>query len=405
MRRLATSLLVVMIVLFIFARSFENGMNIWSWLRAFSEAAMVGALADWFAVTALFRHPLGLPIPHTAVVKKEKIRIAQALARFVRGSFLSPDEVARQWTKWKPLDRLLKWGSTQAHARKLIGWLVDRLPQLIGKDETSVLSKFGIQALEKGVESLPMGKLIGIGLQGFLQSSSRRAVIAPVLTRLGQSVQDNRDWVMDEAARSTKPKKNKLFDKLTRVATAAMSGKAVEKLSAELVEAGKDETHRLYDKIEQSLLEASKDLTEGDSERWADLKKKVLNDEETRLMISEVFQRAGQAILEGTRGLEENGTLDEWAALLANAIAKLRDSEDDLEGRCLKIATRLAENHGSDFEKLISQTVASWEVDELIDRLENQVGPDLQFIRINGTIIGGLVGLLLHAVEHLIWSS
>ena len=106
MRILATGLLVLMVMTYGLSRSLEESITAWSWVRAFAEAAMVGALADWFAVTALFRHPLGLPIPHTAIVKEEKARIGDLVGQFVRGSFLTHEEVSRQWRDWRPVERL-----------------------------------------------------------------------------------------------------------------------------------------------------------------------------------------------------------------------------------------------------------------------------------------------------------
>ena len=409
MRRLATGLLVAMVVLFIIARSLESGAPAWAWVRAFAEAALVGALADWFAVTALFRHPLGLPIPHTAIVKKEKARIGEALARFVRGSFLSPEEVARQWRRWQPVNRALTWVSHEKNARKALLWIVHRLPAVIGKKkgEGAALMSFGGKTLRKGFESLPFGKLAAIALQGFLKSPSRRSLIAPILGRLGKRVEENRDWVMQEAAQSAKPGKSRFFDRLSRAATGVVSAKAVEHLSKELVEASKDETHALYQKIEEGLAEAARDFSsDGDGKeasQWADIKDRLLQDQETREVLAESFHRAGQAIIDGAKNLETDGTLDEWAKSLSQAVKKLQEKENDLEEQAISLASHLSTHYGPAVELLISQTVADWEADELIDRLEHQVGPDLQFIRINGTLIGGLIGLLLHGLSKLIW--
>jgi len=404
MRRLATGLLVIVALLFVLARSLESSMPGWAWVRAFSEAAMVGALADWFAVTALFRHPLGLPIPHTAVVKKEKARIGEALARFVRGSFLSPDEVTRQWQRWKPLDLILEWLSKVENAQRIVVGAVERLPRVIGKDGGGRLLSFTGKAFEKSLQSLPLGKLASIALDGFLKSPSRRAVMAPVLLRLGKKVSENKEWVGKEAARAVQPTKNRFFSKLARAASSVLSEKAVDKLAHELAAAGNDEDHPLYEKIEQALAETAQDFSKNDATQWLAVKELVMNDEETREMFQQVLTRAGEAILEGTKTLEGNGTLQEWSELIARGAQRLREDSNDLDQKAMALVTRIAEKHGSGIETLISETVAGWEADELINRLENQVGPDLQFIRINGTLIGGLVGLSLHALGKLIWN-
>jgi len=123
--------------------------------------------------------------------------------------------------------------------------------------------------------------------------------------------------------------------------------------------------------------------------------------------MGEVLEKAGHALLVGAQELEENGTLKEWAELLSKLVRKLSDEGHDLERRAEELMCRLVERYGGGIEELIEeligQTVKSWEADELIDRLEHQVGADLQFIRINGTLIGGAVGVLLHGVGLLIW--
>ena len=406
MRRLATGLLLVMLVLYVIARSLEGQGAFWPWLRAFTEAATVGALADWFAVTALFRHPLGLPIPHTAIVQKEKDRIGNAVASFVRKSFLAPEEVTRQWRQWRPISRILSQFSNSAEAAKALGWVLDRLPGVLGKGDREVVAGLGARALQKGVRHIPVARVVTILLQGFLKSPGRRSLIAPILGRLGKSVADNRAWIMGEASRVTSPKRVKLFDVLSKAAASAVSGKAVEKFSAELTTASEDESHEIYDKIEEALADTARELESGGGGDWEVLKVRILDDPDTQKTLEDVIQRATALFLEGAESLRNTESVSEWSEVLAGYARKLAADEDKLaklETRAGELAARLAKRHGVGFEKVISRTVESWEATELMDRLENQVGSDLQFIRINGTLIGGLVGLLLHGVGLLIW--
>ena len=406
MKRLATGLLAVMAFLYVLARSFEDSGVFWPWLRAFSEAAMVGALADWFAVTALFRHPLGLPIPHTAIVRKEKERIGAAVASFVRKSFLTPEEVNRQWMEWRPVKRMVEYLSDVRNVEDRLRWGLARLPRILEASDRSSFSRLVGSGIRHGASTVPMTRLVTILLKGFLKSPGRRGLMAPIIGRLGKSVSDNREWVMDEASKSTSPKKLKVIDFLSKAAASAVSGKAVEKFSAEMEAASRDEEHPLYDKIEAALLETASELEAGKVDQWEAIKTRVIDDPELVETVEEVADQALRLILESAGTMEKSGALSKWSEVLSNATKGLSDDEKrlgDMETRAAELASDFFGRYGSNAESLINRTVDSWEADELIARIENQVGADLQFIRVNGTLIGGLVGLLLHGIGLFIW--
>jgi len=407
MRLIATGLVVLMACLYVLARSFENDGSAWPWLRAFAEAAVVGGLADWFAVTALFRHPLGLPIPHTAIVRKEQERIGAAVASFVRKSFLSPEEVTRQWKVWQPLHRAAQHLSDPLRARQSLQWVLARVPAVLSKSDHQTLARFGAFTIRHGASAIPMSRLMTILLEGFLKSPGRRSLIAPILGRLSQSVAANREWVMDEASKTAKPQKLKIFDLITQAATSAVSGKAVEKFSAELSAASENEEHPLYAKIEEALAETASDLESHGGEQWEVLKTRLVEDPQTLETLRELVEKALKLLVESAQDFEGSGQLDEWSELLAKAAVSLVEDSARLEEFEVKAGVFFANvsgRYGPSAEKLIHKTVASWEADELIARLENQVGSDLQFIRVNGTLIGGLVGLLLHGLGQFIWA-
>lgn len=406
MRRLATGLLVLMAVLYVLSRSFEDDAAIFPWLRAFTEAAVVGALADWFAVTALFRHPMGIPIPHTAIVRREKERIGRSVARFVRKSFFNAREVRRQWGEWRSAERVLIYLSEPANVGRRLNWLLSLAPRLLTKADSRSLSHLGAKSLMRGLRGFPMGRMVSIFLEGFLKSPTRRELIAPILGRLGKGVSDNRDWVMSEAARGTQPSRIKIFDTLSRTAAALVSGKAVKQLAKELEAANEDHDHRIYEKIEEALAETRKELSDTDNQAWEALKERILGDPETHKTIKEVIGKASLFLVEGAEALEESATVDEWAQFLSLSAEKLRQDPDriaEIEKQSCEIVANLMERYSADLERIVASTVASWEADELIEKIEHQVGPDLQFIRINGTLIGGCVGLILHGVGLLIW--
>ncbi|MGJ8726327.1 MAG: DUF445 domain-containing protein [Roseibacillus sp.] len=406
MRLLATGLLVLMVITYGVSRSLEETMSAWAWVRAFSEAAMVGALADWFAVTALFRHPLGLPIPHTAIVKKEKKRIGNLVGQFVRGSFFTREEVSRQWKDWKPVERLAGWLREEENAEKSVQRVAGALPSLMAKTDGMELSRLGGEKVREGLQQLPVGRLVSVLLKGFLRSPSRREVLAPVLGRLSLTVSENRDWVMDEARKGAPMRGAKILGAVTEVAAMMMSGKAVEKLSTELEAASKDEEHPLFTKIEEALGQTLQELEDGEGGEWEAFKERVLSDPETQAVLEEVIRGVGRYVLAEAESLESGGDGGRWSEMISGVAQRLVEDPEklaNLEATVENGVSGFFERYGEGIEQIISRTVDSWEADDLIERLETQVGPDLQFIRINGTLIGGCVGLLLHGVGILIW--
>lgn len=406
MRVLATGLLVVMVVLYGVSRSLQEAMPAWEWMRAFAEAAMVGALADWFAVTALFRHPLGLPIPHTAIVKREKKRIGALVGQFVRGSFFTREEVSRQWKNWQPVSRLAGWLRKEDNAETTLQQMAGMVPTLVAKADEVELSRLGGEKVREVLQGLPVGRLVAVLLQGFLRSPSKREVLAPVLGRLSQTVAENRDWVMDEARKGAPMRGARILGAVTEVAAMMMSGKAIEKFSTELASASQDLEHPLFDKIEEALGQTLAELEEGGGGEWEAFKERVLADPETQAVLEEVIRGVGRYTLAEAENLEVGGDGGKWSAMVREMSGRLLENPEKLENVENTVEKGVAgffDRYGSGIEQIISRTVDSWEADVLIERLENQVGPDLQFIRINGTLIGGCVGLLLHGVGLIIW--
>ncbi|MBK1833703.1 DUF445 domain-containing protein [Roseibacillus ishigakijimensis] len=406
MRAFATGLLVLMALTYGLSRSLEESLAGWGWVRAFAEAAMVGALADWFAVTALFRHPLGLPIPHTAIVREEKERIGALVGQFVRGSFFTREEVSRQWRDWQPAEKITAWLARAENAEAAVRRVAGTLPGLLAKADGLELSRLGGEKVREALQGLPVGRLVSVLLEGFLRSPTRREVLAPILGRLGETVAQNRDWVMDEARKGAPMRKAKILGAVTEVAAMMMSGKAIEKLSGELAAASQDQEHALYEKIEEALRQTLRELQEGGGGEWEAFKERVLADPETQAVLEEVIRGAGRYVLSEAENLESGSDGGRWAQVIASSATRLQENPEKLahfEETLENAVAGFFERYGSGIETVISRTVDSWEADDLIEKLENQVGPDLQFIRINGTLIGGCVGLLLHGVEILIW--
>ncbi len=405
MRGWATGLLVLMAVVYLVSRTYEASWSGFPWVLAFAEAAMVGALADWFAVTALFRHPLGLPIPHTAIVRREKARVGRMIGRFLRRSFLSPIVVREQWREHQPLHQLVRMAAEEENERALALRVEKIAPQFLAAVGRSGFAQSASELIEEGLQKMPVGKVISRGLKTLLENPRRRELLAPILGRLAQMVESQSGFFVSEAEKEAPFQETKLLGALTRGVTRAFSGRAVEKAGAKLAEASQDQAHPLYDRIEENLREAIDELGSGSKtlSEWEGFKERLLSDPETRSGIESFLRNSGDLLSEELLAGEESPRVVRMLREAAVGLAKNDKLLSEWEESLGKLVEGILQKHGDQVESLVSGMVERWDADMLISTLEAHVGPDLQFIRINGTLIGGCVGLLLHGFGLLIW--
>jgi len=351
-----------MVVLYIVARSFLHMHEAWNWVRAFAEAGMIGALADWFAVVALFRHPLGIPIPHTAIVKNKKEKISAKIAHGLKEQIIATSKNADHQSFYNKLS-------------------------------LNLCNKLATQPLEKGI-----GNWIG----GVMHGEEFRSVLAPLLGKLAQGVGEQREWVENNASERAPERKSKILTKLTKGFSRAVSGHMVDQVSNQLQEASENPEHLLYDKIEASLQELSTELqSEEENQEWATWRKEILNSTRTHKTIADIFSQAGDLITEEQDKITT--TLENGLAKFAQEIVNSPEETTRWENELSRVIDNFADKYADAVEKLIIDRVNAWDADSLADNMERSVGNDLQYIRINGTLIGGLIGLVLHGVGLLIW--
>lgn len=397
MRAAATGMLIVMAGVFLISGRFEGAHAAWGYVHAFAEAAMVGGLADWFAVTALFRRPLGLPIPHTAIIPENKDRIADTMAVFLRENFLTPQVVARRMQSMNLASAAGTFladsgregtSRIRAGATELFAEVLESLdPERLG---TQVRAGLAAQ-----LERIAIAPLLGRMLEAAMADRKHLPLVDSTIRWAGLVLEDNEDMV--RAMIHERANALLRFTGLDeRLANSVLDG--LYKLLAEVLV---DPHHPLRDKLEEGLAKLATDLQ---------------HDEEFRARV-EVLKNdliANPAVAEWWQGV--------WERIRQNLIRKARDPgsalgaqfADSLEelGKALREDYRLqwqinrfarrtavgvATRHGDQIVRLVSETVRRWDARTLTDRLEGAVGRDLQFIRINGTLVGGLVGLTLHA--------
>src|SRR5215212_7521728 len=400
MKVVATGLLVLMAGVFFAARALEARYPWLAFFKAFAEAAMVGGLADWFAVTALFRHPLGLPIPHTAIIPRNKDRIGEALANFLKQNFLLPSVVAR---RMRNID---------------VAGATGRFLQTPAGEGTRI--RAGASRLIADIfESLDDERLGGI-VKGAIASRLRKTEISPLLGHtLASAINEDRHVPMLEAAirwmaraleaneqliREMVHKKANWVLKLagleTKLADAIIDG--LRKLTAEM---STDPAHPVRIKVEEALAQLANDLqTRPDTrERVEAIKEQLLDNKSVSLWLDTLWQKGREAIIRAARNPDAvlAGKLGEILKSMGHTL----ESDPRIRSAINQFARRavvgMSASYGNSIVKLVSETVRGWDARTVTARLEAAVGRDLQYIRINGTIVGGLVGLILHMVDRL----
>ncbi|HTM96950.1 MAG TPA: DUF445 domain-containing protein [Croceibacterium sp.] len=406
MRLTATAMLVAMAALFALAH-WQMGLGGahpgWSYLRSFAEAAMVGGLADWFAVTALFRHPLGIPIPHTAIIPENKDRIADTMADFLRRNFLTPAVVARRMRAMNLARAAGNFLSAPAGAgeqsriRAGAGELLAEVLESLDPERLGSQMRAGLKAQ---LDRLDVAPLIGQMLSAAIADRKHLPLLESMLRWAGLALEDNEDMVRTMIAKRA----NALL-RLTgldeRIANSVLDG--LYKLIAECIV---DPDHPLRRKVEEGLGQLAEDL-QHDPEMRAKverMKRDLLDNAAVGDWWQGVWERLRHALIGAAR--------DPKAALsgqLGGALSERGKAVRDDPGLQLQVnrfarrtAVGVTTRYGGQIVQLVSETVRRWDARTVTDRIENAVGRDLQFIRINGTLVGGLVGLAIHALTQVL---
>lgn len=399
MRRTATGMLVLMAAIFIASGRWLDVHPAWGYAHAFAEAAMVGGLADWFAVTALFRRPLGLPIPHTAIIPANKDRIADTMAGFLRENFLTPQVVARRMGAMNLAAAVGGYladprAARDSRVRAGAGELAVEVLESLDPDRLGTQVRSGLAAQ---IEKLEVSPLLGSMLDAMIEDGRHKVVIDKIIRWAGLVLEDNEQMVRDMVHnRANAVLRFTGLDE--RVANSVLDG--LYKLLAEVLV---DPEHPLRNKIEEGLQELARGLRE-DPEMQARverMKVELVNNPAIADWWQSVWERIRARLINSIResGGAGDGYLGETLAELGGALRDDIRLQQQVNRFARRTAVGVATRYGDQIVQLVSETVRRWDATTLTGRVENAVGRDLQFIRINGTLVGGLVGLTLHALS------
>ncbi|MCB2047445.1 MAG: DUF445 domain-containing protein [Novosphingobium sp.] len=399
MRLFATGLLLAMAICFVLLRRFEGPHPAWGYAIAFVEAAMVGGLADWFAVTALFRRPLGLPIPHTAIIPENKDRIAETMASFLRANFLTPQVVARRIGGFNFASAAggFLLAPTEGSEGRLRGGAASLFADMLEALDPERLGRQVRAGLWQQLMKLDVSPLMGRMLDAMIADGKHLPIIEAVIRKIGNVLEDNEPLVREMISeRSGRLMRWTGIDET--IANKVLDG--LYKLLAEMMVMP---DHPLRLKIEEGLEQLARDLVEKPKmrARVEALKNELLENPAVADWWQGMWERIRLGLIAAARD-PETALSGHLGSALAELGAALRD-DPALQVQINRFARRTlvgtVSRYGDEIVRLVSETVKRWDAQTVTDRVEGAVGRDLQFIRINGTLVGGTFGLAIHAVD------
>lgn len=397
MRALATAMLAAMAAIFIAAANLEELHPAWGFVKAFAEAAMVGGIADWFAVTALFRHPLGLPIPHTAIIPKNKDRIGDTLAAFLRDNFLTASVVARRMRRVDvagAIGRFLNQPPGEGRLREGASRLAADMLEALDEERLGGMVKAAVAGRMRAVEIAP---LLGQTIEAAIEEERHVPLLDGIVTWAGRTLDANEDMIR-KMVHERAGWIVRLAGLDERLAEAIIEG--LRRLSIEMAV---DLDHPVRLKAQEGLVRLAWKLqhdpeTMAKVEAW---KNDLIANPAVANWVEGMWEKSRAGLLKSVRDPDAAlaGKFGEMLRQLGETLQqdpRLRSAINQFARRATVGAVR---SYGSGIVALVSETIRSWDARTVTDRLEAAVGRDLQYIRINGTLVGGLVGLTIHTIE------
>lgn len=399
MQRVALGLLLAATVLFALARSRHGQHPAWGYLEAFTEAAMVGAIADWFAVVALFRHPLGIPLWHTAIIPNSKDSIGKSLGSFVENHFITEDGIVGRVSQADVAMRLGEWLLHPVNAKQVGSSAASLVRQVLqGLDDEQVRNMIRELATTELLK-LDLSALAGGGMDALLAEGKQQELLDALLGRLAGWLanEDNHETIGDFLLRSLNVE-NGFVKNLVQ----GYMPKAIESLQEQIAEVQRRGEHPLRAQVGSWIADSALHLKADPAwkEAIARYQRQTVRSDSVQNALTglwDVFRDRMLADLQGTAPALASATQSlverTGRVLVSDAAAR-----EWLNSAVESVSRNLVQRHRGEVTPFIEEQLAKWTKEEMSDRIELAIGRDLQFIRINGTLVGGLVGLLIHAV-------
>ncbi|KZE78763.1 DUF445 domain-containing protein [Myroides marinus] len=399
-KRIATGLFLLMaIVYIIMVYAIRHSPASWmGYVKAFSEAAMVGALADWFAVTALFRHPMGMPIPHTNLIVNSKNKIGDNLGDFVTDNFLTADNIRPYVEKVDLANMISTWlnkPSNQAILESEITSLTKRI--LTDLNDDNIIHLMTAKAKE-GIAAINIQGFMSKGLMYAIEKNEHNRLLDIILPKAQMYVEEHRQEIYDNVVEK-KPI-------LGLIGGKAVTNQLISGINTFLGDIERDPHHKIRKEITLRLEMLAVDIEASPiwKAKFDEIISQFITDKTIDTYMRDLWASTKESLLHQLE--DKNSTLRSY---ISSSLSKIAiDLENNTENKA-KINKwiqytiyRVALKNTKEVGQLIRNTVESWDGQELSDKLELEVGKDLQYIRINGTLVGGLVGLLIYIITSLL---
>ena len=398
MKRRATALLVGAAVIFVVARVLESRYPWLGLLRATAEAGMVGGLADWFAVTALFKHPMGIPIPHTAIIPARKDQVGRSLGGFVQRHFLTREVIAGKLASAHVAEKLARWIAEPDNARKLAHHAARSLAsgaQML-KDED--VQEWIDRSLEKRVRALHVAPLLGRLLGVMTAGNRHQELLNEAIRLLARGVEENHDLIRDRIEQESPWWVPGMVDD-------RIHQKIVTAIENTLRDVRDNPEHQLRQRFDTALDDFIEKLQSSPEvqERAEAIKLELLDAAAVRRFSASLWTDAKQRLI---KYAEEPGATPETIERGLVTLGETLLADPELLARAdqmvVDVAVQVVERYQGEVAELIAGTVRSWDTDAMSRRIELSIGRDLQYIRINGTLVGGLAGAAIYLVTRLL---
>ena len=403
MKIVALGFLIGASVIFLACRWAESAGGARGWVGyvgAAAEAGMVGALADWFAVTALFRHPLGLPIPHTAIIKRKKDQLGEGLGTFVRENFLAPTVVTVKLREAQIAARLGGWLSQQQHAERVASETATVLRvgiELLRDDDVQhVLDQLIVRRIAEPQWGPPVGRVLGT----LLAENRQEALIQLLADRAFEWSLDAGEIISRVVERDSPSWSPRFVDQL-------VGGRIHRELMDFTDKVRRNPDHELRRSARRFLFEFADDLQHDPATiaRAEAVKDQLMGRAEISGAAAAAWTALKRLVLEGVDDPSSvlRSRIAETVVRIGDALCTDAELRDKVDGWILRGAQHVVSQYGVEITAIITETIQRWDADEASNRIELHVGRDLQFIRINGTVVGSLAGLAIYAIAQLLF--
>lgn len=399
MRRIATSLLVLMAILFMGAKllqpSYPYLSPYLSFIGAFAEAAMVGALADWFAVTALFRRPLGLPIPHTAIIPKNKDRIGESIANFLQHNFMTPEVLREELADIDFAGAAANWLNQSENSRAVATQLVSAVPVLFRMIEDEDVGHFMQNAMRKALEGTKFAPLLAEVLSVLVAGKHHQLLFDRIIDIAANALTQNKPHI-----------RQKVHEKSPRWMPKAFDEKFFERLidgMQSILNEMRQEDSKWRDRFQMATEELIDKLRTSPEyeDQIATWITNSMGHPLFRNYIDHVWSEIKQRLLADTTSHESQAAAKLEAAIGIFSKALMQDAavRSKLNHWLRTFAVSTIAERRDVIATLVKRVIQKWDAETVSHKLELHVGKDLQYIRINGTLVGGMVGLVLHIIS------